>query len=454
MFPIELKNQKMPENNNIETTRQSDLNNQLEINDLIGNPPGFLLRSGISMIALVTGIILIGSYFFKYPDKLTGTGVLTSNTPAIEIVCRTNGYIEKIHVSEDSEVEKSDVILYINNTTNKAELLMLQRWIDEYEKVLDPRDYLNLEFVEDLQLGSIQVEYASLQLLFNEMQSSLKDGIVFQQITNISREVTKINALNASQDKEKDLYAEELDMARKDYERTKTLESEQVLSALELEKVKTVLLQKERQFQSMNNNMIQNNIRIEQLELEKLKLQEQRSNTIQDYQFRIAEVIARINASIENWNNTYTVEAPIAGKVTFSKEVVENGNLQAGQIIGYVLPSTNVKNYISAILPSTNIGKIENGQKAIIKFDAYPFKEYGTVTAEVNSVSKIPEEGEDKMPLYEIRIELPKTIITDYQDTIVYKPKMPITADIITADKSVFHRVFDQFYSIWDYDNK
>ena len=441
----------MPENTDIEITIQSEEINHLEINDLIGNPPGFLLRSGISMIAVVTSIILIGSYFFKYPDKLTGIGILTSNTPPIEIVSRTNGYIEKMHVSEDREVEKGDVILYINNTTNKAELLILQQWIDDYEKVLDSRDYLGLEFIKDLQLGAIQAEYASLQLLFNEMQSTLRDGVVFQQINNISREVAKINTLTVSLDKEKNLYAQELEMARKDYERTKSLEAEKVVSALELEKVKTVLLQKERQFQGMNNNMIQNNIRIEQLELEKLKLKEQRSNTLQDYQFKIAEVIARIRASIENWNKTYTVEAPIDGRVTFSKEVVENGNLQAGQIIGYVLPSTNVKNYISAILPSTNIGKIEKGQKAIIKFDAYPFKEYGTVTAEVNSVSKIPEEGEDEIPLYEIRIELPKTIVTDYQDTIVYKPKMPVTADIITADKSVFHRIFDQFYSILDY---
>ena len=59
----------MPENNNIEITYESPSGSQTEINDLIGNPPSWLLRSGITMVGIVTIIVLGGSYFFKYPDK-------------------------------------------------------------------------------------------------------------------------------------------------------------------------------------------------------------------------------------------------------------------------------------------------------------------------------------------------------------------------------------------------
>ena len=80
---------------------------------------------------------------------------------------------------------------------------------------------------------------------YNEFQQTLKDGLVIQQIKNLGREIEKINALNRSQRKEKEIYAQELDMSKKNYTRNKNLESDGAISSLELDRVKTILLQKE-----------------------------------------------------------------------------------------------------------------------------------------------------------------------------------------------------------------
>ena len=419
-----------------------------EINDLIGNPPSWLLRSGIMMIAIVTGIILTGAYFFNYPDKLSGTGRLTSATPPIEIVSRATGYIEKIHIAEDEFVNKGDAILYISNTTDQDQLEMLQKWIEEYERIIDTKQYLDLKFEKGLQLGAVQGDYAGLQLRYNELQQTLKEGVVFQQIDNLSREIAKIKKLNKSQRKEKGIYKNELELTEKDYKRNESLNSDGAISDLELEQAKTALLQKERQYEGMNNTIIQNNIRIEQLELEKLKLGEQRSNSIKDYQFAIAEVIARIRASVTNWTNTYTIEAPISGKMTYAVNINEQKNIQQGEPIGYIIPENADEKYVSAIYPTGNIGKIEKGQKAILRFDAYPYKEFGSVIGKVGSVSKVPTINTEGMAVYEVKIPLKEVIITDYSDTIIYKPNMTIQTEIITEDKTVFERVFDQFLSL------
>lgn len=437
----------MPENN-ITITYQTTSGTHSEINDLIGRPPNWLLRSGISMVAFVTTIILVGSYFFKYPDKLTGPGILTSTTPPIEIISRTNGYIDEIHFQEGSEIQKGDAILYINNTTDLDQLDELIKWIENYERIHDPREFLILQFVEDLQLGTVQSEYANLQLRYNELQQTLKDGLVFQQINNLGREIEKIYSLNKSQQKEKEIYFQELELSKKDFVRNEKLEADGVISSLDLERIKTVLLQKERQYEGMNNNIIQNNIRIEQLELEKLKFQQQRAQTIQNYLFSISEIIARIRSSIENWNKTYTVDAPIGGTLAYNKDIVTKKNLKQGQVIGYILPARKNEQYISALFPSNNIGKVEIGQKVIVKFDAYPFKEFGVAIASVDEISKIPEVNEEGIPNYELRMLMPNLIITDYQDTIIHKPNMTANVEIITEDKSVFTRIFDQFISI------
>jgi multidrug resistance efflux pump len=419
-----------------------------EINDLIGNPPNWLLNSGIMLIAMVTGIILTISFFFNYPDILPGTGKLTSTTPPIKIISRANGYIEKIHIEEDQNVNKGDAILYINNITDGRELVQLQKWIDAYEAILDPKLYGKLEFVKGLQLGDVQGEYARLQLKYNELQQTLNDVVVFQQINHLSREIEKIKRLNVSQMKEKIIYKAELELANKNYMRNESLHIDGAISDLDFEMAKTSFLQKERQYEGMNNIIIQNNIRIEQLELEKLRLGKQRSNSIKEYQFTLAEIIARIRSSIINWTHTYTVLAPASGKITYSLNITEQKNLNQGETIGYIIPDNADKKYVSAIYPTGNIGKIENGQKTILRFDAYPYKEFGSVVSRVESVSQVPSINNDGIAEYEVKIPIEEVIITDYDDTIRYKPNMTLQTAIITEDKTVFERVFDQFLSL------
>jgi len=103
---------------------------------------------------------------------------------------------------------------------------------------------------------------------------------------------------------------------------------------------------------------------------------------------------------------------------------------------------------VSAIYPSYNIGKVEANQKVIIKFDAYPHKEYGVVISEVKEISKMPEVNKAGEPLYEVKIHLDDVIVTDYNDTIRYNPRMTVVTEIITEDKTVFERLFSQLISL------
>ena len=128
---------------NITMTFAPAENNLVEVKDMIGKPPGWLLRSGIGMVGLVTIILITGTHFFKYPDKLTGKGVLTSDTPPIEIVSRSNGYIEQIKVQEGSFVNKDESILFINNTTDQTEIIQINNWIEGYLEIQDSKVYLD-----------------------------------------------------------------------------------------------------------------------------------------------------------------------------------------------------------------------------------------------------------------------------------------------------------------------
>lgn len=60
-----------------ETNKKLELRSQ-DVQDVLGKVPPSILRWGITVIALVLIVLLVGAYFFKYPDTLSGQASLTT----------------------------------------------------------------------------------------------------------------------------------------------------------------------------------------------------------------------------------------------------------------------------------------------------------------------------------------------------------------------------------------
>ena len=43
------------------------------VQEILGRPPRWIIRWGISIIFIIVAGLVVGSYFFKYPDVLTAT---------------------------------------------------------------------------------------------------------------------------------------------------------------------------------------------------------------------------------------------------------------------------------------------------------------------------------------------------------------------------------------------
>lgn len=419
-----------------------------EVVDLVSKPPSWLLRSGLSMIALVFSAVFTVVSFIEYPDKIIGQGYLTSESPPIKLVSRSNGYIDDILIKDGQEVSKDETLLYLSNSTDPKEIAAFNRWIEQYQKIRNPKYYLQLKFPEGLKLGILQREYAALHLKYDELKQTLRNGNVFSRINNISEEISKIKILNNSLHKEKEIYSAELKLEKKDFDRSLLLEKEGILSTQELEKSNATYLQKQRQYESYENNQIQNNIKVDQLKLEQLELQGNRVDLIKQYQFSINEIIARFMSLEEEWSDKYEIKSLIDGNITLSSKINLHAAVQPDQVLGYIIPNESQGSYVSCKIPIGKSGKIEVNQKALLKLDAFPYKEYGMVLAEVSGMSAIPAENDQGEKHYEIKIKLPEKIKTDLGKAIPYKPEMTMQVEIITEDKSLLDRIFNQFISL------
>jgi len=429
---------------------EEQLNARQEINDLIGNSPGWLLRSGISLTFFVVAILIAFTTIVKYPDKITCQGSITSSHAPVPILPRANGKIEEIYVTNGQTVQEGDKLLYIHNSVNRSHLNTLMNFIHRCEQFDMGHDVQFLRLPKKLDIGEMQSLYSTLQLKFLEYVQVLRMTGVDKQLEAIKREIDKIKDLNVFLQKEDIIYKQELVLIEKTYNRNKELYNEGVVSLQDLENSEQRLRTYQRSKESMNKNIIQNNIRIESQTLESEKLKERRNAELNSYRFSIYELISQLRSSISVWEDNYIVTAEVSGKVELPNSLNENNPVSVMQAVGYIVRSeekSDIKELI-AYVPSRGFGKIKSGDKALIKVDAYPHKEYGSLISHVNDISQVGYKVTDIGKIYEISIPIDSILVTDLGKRINYAPELTAIVDIITEDKSLLSRILDQFISL------
>jgi len=422
------------------------------INDLIGNPPGWILRSGITIVTLVVVIGIALSYIISYPDKIIAPVVITTENPPIELISKALGKIETIFVADKDTVGQNKILLYINNTTNPKHINTVENFLKQYEAIDYIPDYLRIHFNDKLITGELNNVISSFSQKFRSFQNLLRQSMVFQKIKSVDNEIQRIIKLTQIQSKQINIYQNEVALKEKDYNRNVTLHNQEVISDSEKEKMEAELLSYKRQLENMKSGIVSNKIRIEQLKTQILELTDKRSQQVNTNINELNKLKNIINNQIKSWREKYYIVSPISGIITMPSIIYKDVFIQQGTPIGSIVPisneTTSNKKIAKAITPISGIGKIKKGSKTIIRFDAYPYKEFGTLVTKVNNISLLPVKSKEGKMYYDLTISLPDTLTTNYNKTIPYRPNMSGVALIITKDRTVFERIFDKFLDL------
>ena len=424
-----------------------------QIDDLIGVTPNWLMQSGISIVALVFMVILTISAFIKYPDKIVAKGVMTSENPPIEHINQTAGIIEEIFTKTGDIVGQGEPLVLIKNNVKRRDLAKIKSFIEDYKSIKHIPNYLQLEYPKNLELGDLQSNYSQLQLAFSQFQLTQKQSGVFQQIETIKNEIHNTKELREVLLLEKDYSQEEMALIERDFGRNIVLNNEGVISDLDKEKVEGEWLRYQKQYSNLNQGIIQNKIREEQLILEIQKLSEARASTVQTQRHGIAQHINLLESAIEKWHKEYFICAEITGEVVLSPNLNKDKYFNESTVLCSVIPSEKGnKKLIKVQTSSAGIGKINIEDKVIVKVDGYPYKEFGTITSEVREMSPLPvitqtTDGINRYT-YSISIGLPDTLVTSHHKELPYHPNSSVTAEIITEDKTILERLLETFLSL------
>ncbi len=261
-----------------------------------------------------------------------------------------------------------------------------------------------------------------------------------------------LSDLNESLSKQHPIQTNELEMSQKSTHRSEILHTDGIVSDEDLEKSKSALWLQQRSFEATGASAINNAITMESNKNQITELNQTRSDNLISKQNTLSEDIRRLQSSIAEWKKQYLIVAPIAGKISFSKIWSAKQAIAAGDEIVAFVPVGSAHAFApthqtiigKAEMPILNSGKVKTGLSAQIRLDNFPFQQYGILEGTVQNISALPQNNSQKEVFYQVNIALNDSLVTSYKKQIPFQPEMQGTATIITENKRLIERLFNQ----------
>lgn len=397
--------------------------------------PGNLLRWGLTVIFMIFASIIVGSYFFTFKEVVSAPLVITTTYPPAPIICKASGRIDKWFVSDGQLVQKGDKIALVNNSAKLQDIIKLRKLINLLDSGNVQNGVATTIIPEKLVLGELQDLYNQLYRNWYDYKNFIRNNYIPQKIVLLEEQTDKQEQQYQLSVQQQKMMKEELDIARKGFSRYERLLDKGGVSESQIDEAKARLIQSERKYTAFLASLKTTEANLIGQKRSLLELQEQQDNQIKLYETEITSGIKSLKSQIKDWEDTYLLSSPVDGRVTFTRYWSENHVVTVGDRLATIVPVDSSAVICRAVVTSSGIGKIETGQKVLIKLAGYPSMEYGTLTGVINSISLVPEkEG------YIVEINLNDGMVSSYSERLKLVQEMDGTAEIITKEMRMIYR--------------
>ncbi|AOY78900.1 HlyD family efflux transporter periplasmic adaptor subunit [Moorena producens JHB] len=457
--------------------------------ELLDSLPQVWTRGLLYFIVVFVSVILPWSMVYKVDETGTARGRLEPKGKTVRLDAAVAGTVDEIKVKEGEKVEAGQnlvilksglvrtelqqvndklkgqlsrrsqlellknqlvVVLTTQEQQNQAQALEKQAQIDQARQTItDLRNSYNLQKEEKL----AQVNQAKQNLELSKTASKLLEI----RLANAQREVQRYRKLWQQG------VVPEIDVLDKDdvvqerrrlYEQTKSdieqakLRIREEQSSYErtmrqaqadIEQAKLRLKEQERSYQSL----------IHSGKLSVLKIEEQLNNIetqITTLNSEIAQSKRQID-SLQLQLKQRVLDAPVSGMV-FQLPIQRPGAVvQQGTMVAEIAPEDSSL-IIRAQMATSESGSLKKGMPVKLKFDAYPFQEYGVMAGELVEISPTTSEVETrdgKVAAYNIEIALNQDCIPTGKECIGFRPGDTATAEVILRQRRIIDFILDPF---------
>jgi multidrug efflux pump subunit AcrA (membrane-fusion protein) len=409
------------------------------VQDLMSRPPNWLLRSGTVLVFLVIAILALISWWVRYPDMISAPVTLTTADAPVDVVSNSPGNLRKLLVKDGAMVKAEQQLALLHSLADLDAVKSLQAELEAL-KGLDPDSLLQASFSTRQGLGELQNRYANFLQYLEDYQLFLSQQTALKQIPFLKKEINYYQALKIEMLQKDSILQAEMLLAEQKVKRLKEAKDIGGSTALEVEQAERELLQQARAERDLALEVLQQDIRINELDKQIKDIRRQTEDQAQGRFLLLKESYQGLLAEIEAWYNNYVLKAAVDGKIAYAQLWNERQYINAGTTVMRILPPQD-KIVARVLLPIQGSGKVEKGQLVNIELAAFPRNEYGLLKAEVKEIGILPQENS-----LVVEVALQNGMQTNYKKDLPFRPNMQGRAEIITKPRRLIERLLE---SLW-----
>jgi len=417
-----------------------------EVQEILSRPPRKLIRYGTSVVCGVLALLIAGSFFFNYPDMISGDVVITTENPPIWVVSRTTGFIKELNCIDKQKVSSGDLLAIIENPASTEDIKRLSEIINltiiNDNIIQIPRDSFQHDFV----LGEIQTNFSSFIQAHTDYRNFIQSNLIEQEKALINKQIKSRKTFIANLHKQLENKQKEYKIVLSAYLREKKLFEQKVISGYDLEKSEQSYLNIQQEIQQIQTSISQEDVVSSELSASYDKLNVQ--YTKEKYQLisSLKSALDGLKSAIEQWHHNYVLLAPVSGSVTFNNVWKQNQHVEAGDKV-FAIISDHPGDIIARVkVPVGGSGKVTLGQKVNIKVVGYPYLEYGLILGKTRNISLVPNDKN-----YMVEVSIDQKLMTTNKKQLRFTGELTGTADIITENRSLIERIFSPIKYIFTF---
>jgi multidrug resistance efflux pump len=416
-----------------------------DVQEILGTPPKWIVRWGTSFLFLGLSFLMAVSWHVKYPDEIQAPLSVTTFDPPVPVVARSTGYLSELRVKDGDTVNAGALLVVLQSPAKYQDVLFLEAQLNQLDS-MNALSIIRFQPKTGLFLGDLQPTYSVFVQLLKEYAFKKNEDFGHENIKQMERQKSNFEQLISTE-------REKLKTVEKNWNFTKQrLKAKQGLynqpntpiSLNELERASEEVLAMEREYKNVQTSIKQFEGSILQTEKYILEIQQntKEGNTVK--YVGLVENLHQLKTAILRWKQTYLLTAPIPGKVSFFNNYwATHQNIKEADQVMAIVPQNDSTIIGMVSLPMHGSGKVKAGQRVKIRFDSYPYQEYGMVDGVVDTKSLLPKDNAS----ISVRVQLPNGLKTSYQKTLKFDQQMQGIAEIITEDRRFIERVFDKLIS-------
>jgi multidrug resistance efflux pump len=424
----------MKNENNIEVLNE-------EIQEILGKPPGWILRFGTLIFLIIIVVLIWLSYWIQYPDIVSSEIIVSFNDPPTKLISPKSGYLNKLHAVHNQKIKKGQLLISYTSEANYKDVLSL------YEKLLQVKQteessILSLSFTENYSIGELQ-KYL-FQFLDKQKQYNLRVKGIAEVTSKRDKQKQIISLENgiAYSTNLRDNLIVQIDNTQIQIKNEEAMVKMDKLSQSELNKTRDKLTVLTSNLNATEAEIKDKQFSISNLKSELVNLSFSNEKGREVALLEMNAAFVQFKSNVSQWISLNLIISPSEGTVQVTNKFLKSGQyVNKDEPLLIIIPPQSNKMKGIMNVPFNESGSIKRNQVVLVKLNSYPSAKYGIIQGKVASSSSIALEDNEKL-VSPVTVYFENGLVTTTGYKVSTKKELSGTARIITQNKRFIQRLF------------